>query len=169
MIHTLLSRIGVEIWKDIPEFEGDYQASNLGNVKSIKFNRTKILNKWLTNNKRYTVNLWKNKKPYYGNRIAVLVAKAFLNHKPSGHKLVVDHIDNDKTNDCLYNLQVISHRENISKDMKNKVGYTGVSKCTSGAKFYAQININKKCYYLGSYKTPKEASQAYQNELKKLL
>ena len=29
----LLSRLGVEVWKDIPEFE-NYKASNLGNVKS---------------------------------------------------------------------------------------------------------------------------------------
>lgn len=169
MIHSLLSKVGIETWKDIPEFKGHYQASNLGNVRSIKFNRTKILNKWLTSNNRYTVNLWKNKKPYWNNRIAVLVAKAFLNHKSSGQKLVVDHIDNNRINDKLYNLQIISNRENLIKDSKNKTGYTGVSKCTSGAKFYAQIRIDKKYYYLGSYKTKIEASHAYQNELKKIL
>ena len=41
MIASLLSRINIEVWKDIPEFEGLYQASNLGNVRSLNFKNTK--------------------------------------------------------------------------------------------------------------------------------
>ena len=36
MIAKLKSRLGIEVWKDIPEFEGFYQVSNLGNVKSLR-------------------------------------------------------------------------------------------------------------------------------------
>ena len=32
-----------EIWKDIPNYEGYYQVSSLGNVKSIRFNKEKLL------------------------------------------------------------------------------------------------------------------------------
>ena len=35
MIAKTLSRLGIEVWKDIPEYEGLYQVSNLGNVKSL--------------------------------------------------------------------------------------------------------------------------------------
>ena len=35
MIAKLKSRLRIEVWKDIPEFEGLYQVSNLGNVKSL--------------------------------------------------------------------------------------------------------------------------------------
>ena len=42
MIASLLSRINIEIWKDIPEYEGLYQVSNLGNVRSLNY-RKKVL------------------------------------------------------------------------------------------------------------------------------
>jgi hypothetical protein len=169
-MYKLLSRLGIEFWKDIPEFEGIYQVSNLGNVRSLNYRRsgkTKIL-KHLIVNKRYSVNLYKNKIPYPNSKISVLIAKAFLNHKSCGTKLVVDHIDNNPINDNLYNLQILTHRENLTKDSVNKTGYTGVSKCSNGNKFYAQIIINKKYYYLGSYKNEQEAAQAYQKELNKI-
>ena len=35
MIAKTLSRLGIEVWKDIPEYEGFYQVSNLGNVRSL--------------------------------------------------------------------------------------------------------------------------------------
>ena len=41
---------------------------------------------------------------------------AFLNHKPNGNKLVVDHINNVKTDNRLSNLQIITQRKNTSKD-----------------------------------------------------
>ena len=39
MIASLLSRIGVEVWKDIPNYEGLYQVSNLGNVRSLNYKK----------------------------------------------------------------------------------------------------------------------------------
>ena len=43
-MYYLLSRIGIEVWKDIPEFEGIYQVSNLGNVKSLNYRKKGIVN-----------------------------------------------------------------------------------------------------------------------------
>ncbi|MDB4397739.1 NUMOD4 domain-containing protein, partial [Akkermansiaceae bacterium] len=65
MIAKTLSRIGVEVWKDIPEYEDLYQVSNLGNVRSLNFNKTKkvkLLKKSLNSNGRYRVGLSKNGK-----------------------------------------------------------------------------------------------------------
>ena len=101
--------------------------------------------------------------------IAVWSAMAFLNFKPSGHSIVVDHIDNNKHNDCLYNLQVISHRKNLSKDKKPISGYTGVFRNNNKNQWKSQISINGNVKYLGSYKTKEAAAEAYQKELKKIL
>ena len=167
MINKLLSRLGIEVWKDVLNYEGHYQVSNLGNVRSMKFNKIKQI-KHLNTKGRYKVNLYKKGKPALANnRISVLVAEAFLNHKRCGHKLVVDHIDNNKINDKLYNLQVITHRQNLTKDRKNITGYTGVFKV--GNRYNAGIRMGKEKIHLGSYKTPEEASQAYQKALSKLI
>jgi hypothetical protein len=171
MIYKLLSRLGIEVWKDIPNFK-NYQVSNLGNVRSLNYRqtgRTKVLMKHINNRNRYTLNLYKEGKRYSNRNISVLMAMAFLNHKPCGHKLVVDHINNISTNDKLYNLQIITHRENVIKDKNTKCGYTGVYKTTDGYAYFSEIRIKGKRKYLGRFKSPQEASQAYKKELNKIL
>ena len=166
MINKIFSRLGIEVWKDIPEYEGIYQVSNLGNARSIKFNKINYI-KFINTQGRYAVNLSKNNIKSSNRKISVLVAQAFLNHKRCGHKLVVDHIDNNKINDRLYNLQVITQRLNLSKDKKNKTSkYVGVYKY--GKKWRSEIRINKNKYYLGIFNNETEASQAYQKELNKI-
>tara|TARA_R110000822_G_scaffold60739_2_gene150962 strand:- start:2671 stop:3189 length:519 start_codon:yes stop_codon:yes gene_type:complete len=170
MIYKLLSRLGVEIWKDIPNFK-NYQVSNLGNVRSLNYNRTgktKVLMKHINNRGRYTLNLYKKGIRYSNRNISVLVAQSFLNHKPCGHKLVVDHINNISTNDKLYNLQVITHRLNVTKDKKGTSKYAGVFWDKARNKWTSFIKINNKNIYLGSYKNEQEAAQAYQKQLNKI-
>lgn len=96
-----------ELWKDIPGFEGIYQVSNLGRVKRLKrtiphnlTGRTQTLKERVltpyTNKYGYTfVHIAANK---LANTLFVhkLVAMTFLGHKPCGHKIVVDHKDNNK-------------------------------------------------------------------------
>mgnify|MGYP003114915916 CR=1 FL=1 len=170
MIHSLLSRLGIEVWKDIPEFE-NYQVSNLGNVRSLNFNHTgkrKVLKKNIYQN-RYTVGLYKQDVNNLKSPIAVLVARAFLNHKPCGNNLVVDHIDNISTNDKLYNLQIITHRKNLTKDKKKGTSrYAGVYWDKKSNIWISQISVSGKKKYLGRFKSEQEASEAYQKELKRL-
>ena len=165
MIYKLLSRLGIEVWKDIPEYEGIYQVSNLGNVKSIKWNKIKYLCSNNKNNFYRAVTLHKNNKAKK-HTVAVCVAMAFLSFKPLKQSMVIDHIDNNKHNDYLYNLQVISHRKNLTKDKKPKSGFTGVVK--NGKKWKAQIFLNGINKHLGTFENIIEASQAYQQELNKI-
>ena len=170
MIYKLLSRLGIEVWKDIPNFK-NYQVSNLGNVRSLNYRqtgKTKVLMKYINNRNRYTLNLYKEGKRYSNRNISVLVAQAFLNHKPNGHKLVVDHINNISKNDKLYNLQVITHRQNLTKERKSKTGFTGVYFNRKGG-FCSGIRVKGKSLHLGTYKTAKEASLAYQDALKNIV
>ena len=85
----------------------------------------------------------------------------FLNHVPCKFKIVVDHIDNNKLNNNLNNLQLLTNRENSTKDSFNKCGYLGVSK--SNKKFKASIRINGVAIYLGSFDTAKLAHEKYKS------
>jgi len=51
----------VEIFKDIPGYEGVYQVSNLGRVKSLKYNKEKLLKPPVNNKGYYTVFVVKEK------------------------------------------------------------------------------------------------------------
>ena len=171
MIYSLLSRIGIEVWKNIPEFN-NYQVSNLGNVRSLNYRQTgkiKVLKKSFNSQGRFAISLYKDKKQYANKVLSVLVAEGFLNHKPCGHKLVVDHIDNNPLNDKLYNLQLITQRENLTKDIKSSSKYAGVSWHKATQKWRARIQVNGINKHLGVYKTEKEASKVYQKELKELI
>lgn len=111
-----------EIWRDIPEYEGYYQVSNMGRVRGLERligqkngkNRKvfpKILNQW-TNHKGYwEVTLCKNgvRKHFRVNR---LVARVFLG-LPNDSSLEVNHLDEHKENNSVSNLQAVSHLENV--------------------------------------------------------
>ena len=162
-----------EEFGSIPGYEGLYEVSNFGNVKSLgndKGRKEKILRPNLSGSIKsqyYKVALYKNSKDKT-IKIHVLVAMAFLGHVPDGTlKIVVDHIDNNRLNNHLSNLQLISNRENSSKDKKNGTSqYTGVSWQKSRNKWTAQIIISSKNKNLGYFTSEEEAAEAYQNALK---
>lgn len=96
-----------------------------------------------------------------------LVASAFLNYKFQGHSLVIDHIDNNKQNNHVDNLQIITQRQNVVKEIIfKKTLPIGVCFDKNRNKYIAQITINNKHISLGRHNSIKEASQAYQNKLK---
>ena len=155
-----------EEFRSISGYEGLYEVSNFGNVKSLINN--KILKPCLGSRGYYMVRVYKDNK---GNTMSihVLVAMAFLGHKPDGYKIVVDHIDNNKLNNHVSNLQLISNRENTSKDKKNGTSkYTGVTWYNASNKWLAQIAINSKKKNLGLFETEDEAHETYQKALKML-
>jgi hypothetical protein len=171
-----------EIWKDIPNYEGLYQVSTFGNVKSLekyvkgkienRLQKENILSKRLVGhigNQYYAVTLCNNtdRKQI---KVSVLVAMAFLNHNPNGYVgFIVDHIDNNPLNDNVNNLQVITKRENSSKDKKGISKYTGVTFNKKLNKWRSQIWINGKNKTLGSFDDELEAHRAYQKELQQYL
>jgi hypothetical protein len=166
-----------EIWKDIPGYEGFYQVSNLGNVKGLPrelFKKGKYpyicREKVLKQGKTKTYNIIvltknKNRKTIYVHQ---LVAMTFFNHKRCGHKIVVDHINNDKLDNRVENLQIITQRENTTKDRKGTSKHPGVNWCKHSKKWKSQIVINGKQINLGYYDCELKASLVYQNKLKEL-
>ena len=158
----------IEEFIDIQGFEGLYQVSNLGRVKSFKRNKEKIKTLCVGTTGYYHTGLIKEGKQYT-KKVHQLVSIAFLNHKPCGHKIVVDHIDGNPLNNRLDNLQLISSRENSSKDKKGGSSeYTGVCWDRSRGKWISSIIINGKRKTLGRFTEELEASKAYQNALNAL-
>ena len=154
-----------EIWKDVINYEGLYQVSNLGRVKSFKFQKERIL-KLSTDKKGYSIVCLHKDKKQSVIKVHKLVAIAFLNHEPCGMSIVVDHIDNNKENNKLSNIQLISNRENSSKNRVGVSKYTGVTWYKPLKKWCAKIHENKKNKHIGYFNKEIEASLAYQERLK---
>lgn len=169
----------VEIWKDIPGYEGLYQCSNFGMVKSIdRITKRKGFNVFLkgntlkpgTDGKYLHVSLYKDKKQI-SLRNHVLVAITFLNHNMFNRNLVVNHINENKFDNNLLNLEIISQRENVSKakNKKNTLSkYTGVTFDKRKNKWKSQIRIQNKSIHIGMFNCEYEAHLAYQNKLKSI-
>tara|TARA_R110001606_G_C14914496_1_gene595797 strand:- start:36 stop:518 length:483 start_codon:yes stop_codon:yes gene_type:complete len=155
--------MGLENWKDIPNYIGYYQVSDKGNVRSVDryvkgaYNNVRLLKGRLKPLQKHPDGYLQIRLSRYGLTKTFknyqLVAYAFLNHTPRGHKLVVDHIDNNPLNNNLSNLQIITHIENTQKDKKS----LGVSYHKSSNKWRAYKSVNKKQISLGYYNTKEEA------------
>lgn len=169
-----------EIFKDIEGYKGKYQVSNLGNVKSLKrliyngrggtyYTNERILKHTVSKGSCHII-LCKNSK-IKSYTIHGLIMSTFLNYKAKNNKMVIDHIDNNPLNNNINNLQIITNRENCSKDRfrgNYSSKYVGVSLCKKSKKWYSQIYINGKYKNLGRYKNEIDAHLAYQNILKKI-
>ena len=112
-----------EIWKDVPNYEGLYEVSNMGRVRSFdkcvvatngarRFYKGKIVEGYYKDGYRCLA-LAKNKR-YKKVKHSQVVAMAFLNHKPNGCTVVVDHINGIRDDDRLEDLRMVTHRENTS-------------------------------------------------------
>jgi hypothetical protein len=160
-----------EIWKDIPGYEGKYQVSNLGNVKSLNYNHTK---------KERVLKLGKNPGGYLmivlckenkkqTKTIHQLVAITFLNHIPCGPELVINHKNFNKLDNRVENLEIVTNRENTNrKHLKSTSKYVGVCWDKRTNKWISQIVIKSSVKFLGRFETEEQASEAYQNKLKEL-
>ena len=103
-----------EIWKDIPGYEGLYQASNLGKIRSI-YRYKKILKQY-KNYGYLHVQLFKNKKQKY-SRVHRLVAQTFIPN--CENKPYVNHKDGNKQNNCVDNLEWCTAKENTHHALEN--------------------------------------------------
>ncbi len=172
----------MEEWKDIPGYEGYYQASNLGRVRSL--DRTVITSRGKmfckgrirevsvnkVGYKLYCLSINGIDRTFQGSQ---LVAMAFLGHKPNGCTLVVDHINGNKSDDRVENLRIVTNRANTTTCFRSDKGsfsseYIGVLRNKRASKWQALIQYNGVRIYLGLYNTEIEASIAYQSALSKI-
>jgi hypothetical protein len=109
-----------EIWKDIVEYEGYYQVSNLGRVKRLKGSPRTLEDRVLINKTKKTgykfVCLSVNREFKY-KHVHRLVAEAFIPNP--NNKLFVNHIDCDKSNNNVSNLEWVTAEENNKHAREN--------------------------------------------------
>ena len=107
----------IEIFKDIEGYE-DYQISNLGNVKSLRFGKEKILKPVKDGKKYLCVVLYKQGK-HKMCKVHRLVAQAFIPN-PNNYQQV-NHKDEDKTNNQVNNLEWCDCQYNIDYSQSKQV------------------------------------------------
>lgn len=167
-----------EIWKPIPGFSG-YCASSLGRIKAIQKNelgersyrirKEKILSPSTTWKGYKLINLTNDK----GKRICGGVHRFVLYAFVSVSDLPVDHINSKKDDNRIENLRFCTYRDNTTfhhNKIRNRhtSKYIGVCWSSKYKKWIAQILVDKKHFYLGSFKTEKEAHLVYQKKRKEV-
>ena len=125
----------MEIWRDIIGFEGKYEVSNKGSVKTLSYKRTgkeRILSERIVGGYN-RVALYRNNKPE-NKYVHRLVAEHFI---PNPNNLKeVNHIDGNKLNNCVENLEWVSAKQNSTHAVISKLRvlptYKVIQKSISG-------------------------------------
>ena len=138
-----------EIWKDIVKHEG-YQVSNLGNIKG---KNGKILIGGIKRGYREVI-LVNNNKRYY-KLVHRLVAEIFISNPEN--KLQINHIDGNKLNNKVDNLEWCTPNENMKHAYKIGLQKPLYAKENPRAKKVKQYNLNNEL--LNHYDGIKEASR----------
>lgn len=144
-----------EVWKIIEKYP-NYMISNLGKIKSLNYKRTgkeQILKQSINGRGYYYVLISINNK-YKNILIHKAVAEAFLEN--DNNYSDVNHIDGNKLNNCITNLEFCTRSENIKHAYKNnlrnkQVGNTYKKRCELAIEYIENKN-NGVCIVNGEEK-----------------
>lgn len=146
-----------EVWVDISGYEGLYQVSNWGQVKSFPRNGTineiKILKPFKSRNGYLRIKLCKDGviKTYYVHR---LVAEAFIenpNNLPE-----VNHINEVKTDNRSENLEYCDHKTNINHGSRNERIATSM---TNGKRSKAILQFDSQGSLIKEFPSSREVTR----------
>lgn len=153
-----------ENWKSVVGYEQFYEVSSYGRIKTLRGNR--IMKPNLLRSGYYQIGLRDAKRKTKMHMVHRLVLGAFVGLSD----LDCDHIDGNRINNNLENLEYVTPRENLIRAGRRNSGKypTGVQPISRGGKFQASLVINKKRVYLGAFSTPEESAKAYQEKVKSL-
>lgn len=165
-----------EVWRHVIGYEGRYMVSNLGRVQSIgrevdypngvKINLSKRILKLTTHKYGYKIASMNMNGHNKKVGVHILVAKAFIPNPDN--KPQVNHIDGDKANNNVSNLEWVTSAENASHNIlpKMKHKHIGVRYEPRGGSWVAGISKGNKRIHIGTFKTEEEAHKARTEYLK---
>lgn len=165
----------IEQWKDIPNYEGVYQASTHGRIRSLdrfvpfrnapRKHDGKILKTFLSWG--YPMLVLCKDGVQKKKTVHRLIASTFLGES----ELYIDHIDRNRLNASLVNLRYCTFRENIVffSSTRNKTSkHTGVFFNKITEKWRAGIRNIGKYTFLGEFDNEEDAAQIYRNALESI-
>ena len=164
-----------EVWKEVKGYDGKYAVSNYGSVKTLsrivsngynnRMTTERLLKPQQKKDRYFKISLRSNGKSI-SYRIHRLVYETFVGPIEDGK--VIDHIDSNRENNRVDNLQAISQRLNIIKANITRHTtsiYPGVSYCNSTDRYLSCIEVNNKTVHLGLYESADDAFSTYKKEL----
>jgi hypothetical protein len=159
----------VEQWKDITDYEGYYKISNLGRVKSLektliireikRVYKPLIKKSHISKRGYWEIGLYKNSLQVK-KKIHRLIALCFIDNPKNNPQ--INHIDGNKLNNEISNLEWVNNRENTCHRIKlsnYKSKYTGVSYFKRDNKWRSSIQVNGIYIRFGIFDTEEEAYQ----------
>ena len=170
----------MEIWKDINGYEGVYQVSNLGRVRSLdrfvnsvngkRKVKGQIMN--FTTRSGYNVLILRKYNIKKSKQVHRLVAEAFIQN--TNNKPFVNHKDFNRKNNNVENLEWVTQKENVNWSKQNYGGRKNKTNSNTGEKYISfrktnnkyRITIDKKEY--PSCKTLESAIKARDKILSQL-
>ena len=167
---TQVQKTMKEIWKAVLGYEGYYEVSNMGNVKSVD---RVVVNKLGYSSKRKgkIIKLGVNSMGYYvidlckysvrdRRLVHRLVAKHYMENFEAVPNLEVDHIDQNPKNNLIENLRMSTHSQNlINTGLATKMKSKGVTRVDG--KWLAKIMKDYKPITIGRFINKADAINAY--------
>lgn len=149
-----------EKFREVRSFEGYYKVGNHGSVYSIRSNK---MLKQRTDKDGYKGVKFSVDNNVSYHRVHRLVYEGFIGELD--RTLVIDHIDNNPSNNNSDNLRQISTRLNTSRGKQNKTGLRGVRYFRDNDNYGAEIQLEDEVFFLGVYKTKERAKIEYDKAL----